>query len=162
MMVPGAVTLASLSVVSFSRGYQRLLAVVAPVILFYVALPLLPILAAALSFPIHRLSALFAAGLLSIGTETVSINGTEILMGDLTVSVTSAGSGLNMLQNIAWVAWWTLLVQHSWPVQRFCYALIILPAVLIANTLRITCLALWASWSGPRFSLQPAMPTSHR
>jgi exosortase/archaeosortase family protein len=149
MMVLGAVTLVLLSVVSFSRGYQRLPAVVVPVTLLYIVLPLLPILEATLSFPIRRLSALFAAGLLSLGTETVSINGTEILMGDLTVSVTSACSGLNMLQNIAWIAWWTLLLQHSGPVQRFCHALIILPAVLIANTLRITCLALWASWSGP-------------
>jgi exosortase/archaeosortase family protein len=149
MMVLGAVTLALLSVVSFSRGYQRLSAVVVPVTLLYFALPLLPILEATLSFPMRRLSALFAAGLLSVGAETVSINGTEILMGDLTVSVTSACSGLNMLQHIAWIAWWSLLLNHSGAVERFCHVLLILPAVLIANTLRITCLALWASWSGP-------------
>lgn len=148
-MVLGALTLALLSFVSFSRGYRRLSAAIVPVTLLYFVLPLLPILEATLSFPIRRLSALLAAGLLSLGSSTVSINGTEILVGDLTVSVTSACSGLNMLQNIAWIAWWTLLLQHASVVQRFSHALLILPAVLIANTLRITCLALWASWSGP-------------
>jgi exosortase/archaeosortase family protein len=145
----GALTLALLSFVAFSRGYQLLPAAIVPVTLLYFVLPLLPIFEATLSFPIRRLSALLAAGLLSLGTATVSINATEILVGDLTVSVTSACSGLNMLQNIAWIAWWTLLLQHADAVQRFSHALIILPAVLIANTLRITTLALWASWSGP-------------
>jgi exosortase/archaeosortase family protein len=108
----------------------------------------LPLLEAALSYPMRRLSALLAAGLLSLAPGETHLAGTELSWGGLKVSVTSACSGLTLLQNVLWVAWWTVLLRHRGFAQRAVHALLAVPAVLIANTLRVLALAVGAAWYG--------------
>jgi exosortase/archaeosortase family protein len=72
------------------------------------------------------------------------------------VSVTSACSGLTLLQNLLWVAWWTVLLRHRGLVRRFLHALLAVPAVLIANTLRVLALAVGAAWYGEQILIGTA------
>jgi exosortase/archaeosortase family protein len=115
--------------------------------------PVLPLLEAALSYPMRRLSALLAAGLLSLAPGETHLAGTELRWGGLKVSVTSACSGLTLLQNLLWVAWWTVLLRHRGFAHRTFHALLAVPAVLIANTLRVLALAVGAAWYGEQILL---------
>jgi len=144
-----AMAMLALGVTAAAGGRGRLTALAAPILVLYLAVPLIPLFEASLSYPMRRLSALLASFLLSIGPETVGLKGTEIYYGDLTVSVTSACDGLTLLQNLAWIAWWAVLMRHSGFWRRLAHGLIAVPAVLISNTLRIVALALWASAEGP-------------
>ena len=57
---------------------------------------------------------------------------------------------ITLLQNIAWIAWWTVLTRHHGFWNRLAHTIIAVPAVLAANTVRIVALALWASAQGPQ------------
>lgn len=103
-----------------------------------------------MTYPMRRLSALLASFVLPLGPAPVGLKGTEIYFGDLTVSVTSACDGLTLLQNLAWIAWWTVLTRHRGFWNRLAHGMIAVPAVIISNTLRIVALALWASAEGPQ------------
>jgi exosortase/archaeosortase family protein len=144
-----AMALLALGITTAVGGRGRLAALAVPILVLYVAVPLIPIFEATLTFPMRRLSALLASFLLSIGPVPVGLKGTEIYYGDLTVSVTSACDGLTLLQNLAWIAWWTVLMRHRGFFNRLAHGLIAVPAVLLSNTLRIVALALWAAAEGP-------------
>lgn len=146
----GAMAMLALGLTAAAGGRARVAAVAAPILVLYLVVPLIPLFEASLSYPMRRLSALLASSLLSIGPETVGLKGTEFYYGDLTVSVTSACDGLTLLQNLVWIAWWTVLARHTGFWNRLAHGLIAVPAVLISNTLRIVVLALWASAQGPQ------------
>ena len=150
IMAFAAMAMLALGVTTAAGGRGRLTALAAPILVLYLAVPLIPLFEASMSYPMRRLSALLASFLLSVGPETVGLRGTEIYYGDLTVSVTSACDGLTLLQNLAWIAWWAVLMRHSGFWKRLAHGLIAVPAVLISNTLRIIALALWASAEGPQ------------
>jgi len=151
-----AVALLALSLLTRVLGPRPLLQVLVPVLVLYVLVPVLPLLEAALSYPLRRLSAVLAAGLLSLGPGQVVLSGTEIAWGDLRVSVTSACSGLTLLQNLIWVAWWTVLLRHRGFAARFAHMLLVLPAVVAANTVRVLALALMAGIYGEHTLSGPA------
>jgi hypothetical protein len=71
--------------------------------------PLLPLFEANLSYPMHRLSALVTAAALEPLFGPLTRREIEVWIKDIKFSVTSACSGLALLQNLAWVAWWTVL-----------------------------------------------------
>jgi exosortase len=144
-----SMALLALGIATAVGGRGRLAMLAVPILVLFVAVPLIPIFEASLTFPMRRLSALLASFLLSIGPDPVSVKGTEIYYGDLTVSVTSACDGLTLLQNLAWISWWTVLMRHRGFWNRLAHGLIAVPAVLLSNTLRIVALALWASAEGP-------------
>lgn len=143
----------SLATGLLGRRMAGLLAV--PVLVIYVLVPALPLFEAALSYPMRRLSAILAAGVLSVGPQPVVLNGTELSWGSLHVSVTSACSGLTLLQNLIWVAWWTVLLRHRGFLRRLAHASLVVPAVIIANTLRVIALALLANHYGEGFLTGP-------
>ena len=149
VMTLAALVLFTLSLVAALGNRRQLALVVIPILVLYLLVPMLPLFEAALSYPMRRLSAVLASLLLSLGSAEVRLSGTEIFVGDLQVSVTSACSGLTLLQHMAWIAWWTVLSRHRGLWRRAAHAAIALPAVLISNTLRVVVLAIWASVSGP-------------
>lgn len=147
-LLHGALLLLVLSAVAAVFGARMFGQLAVPLLVLYLLVPMLPLFEAALSYPMRRLSALLAAGLLSIGPGNVELAGTELSWGDLRVSVTSACSGLTLLQNLLWVAWWTVLLRHRGFLSRFAHGLLAVPAVVMANTLRVVALALAARWFG--------------
>ena len=151
-----AISLLALSLLSHWLGRRMAGALAVPVLVIYVAVPMLPLFEAALSYPLRRLSALLAAGLLSIAPGSVVLNGTELGWGDLRVSVTSACSGLTLLQNLIWVAWWTVLLRHRGLWTRLAHAAFVIPAVVAANTLRVLALVVMASLFGEQTLNGPA------
>jgi exosortase len=148
VLLQGAVSALLLSACVVLFGVRTAGRLAVPMLVLFLLVPVLPLFEAALSYPLRRLSALLAAGLLAIGPGEVRLAGTELSWGELRVSVTSACSGLTLLQNLLWVAWWTVLLRHVgfWP--RCMHALLAVPAVIIANTLRVVALALGAAWFG--------------
>jgi exosortase len=148
VLLHAALALMLLSLIAALLGARMLGRLTVPLLVLYLLVPMLPLFEAALSYPMRRLSALLAAGLLSIGPGETQLTGTELAWGGLKVSVTSACSGLTLLQNLLWVAWWTVLLRHRgfWP--RLGHGLLAVPAVLAANTLRVVALALGAAWYG--------------
>lgn len=145
-----AMSLMALGVTSAIGGARLVGRMLVPILVLYLLVPLIPFIEAALTYPMRRVSAILAASLLSLGPNSVDLMGTEIYVGDLTVSVTSACDGLTLLQNMGWIAWWTVLNRHKLFWYRFSRSLIAIPAVIIANTLRIVVLSGWASLSGPQ------------
>lgn len=145
-----AMALVALGATAAVDGRARLGALVVPILVLYVAVPLIPLFEASMTYPMRRLSALLASALLSLGPAPVGLEGTEIHFGDLRVSVTSACDGLTLLQNLAWITWWTVLMRHRGFWNRLAHGMIAIPAVIISNTLRIVALALWASVEGPQ------------
>jgi exosortase len=148
LLLQGSLSLLLLSAVVVLFGARMAGRLAAPILVLFLFVPVLPLFEAALSYPLRRLSALLAAGLLSVGPGEVRLAGTELSWGELKVSVTSACSGLTLLQNLLWVAWWTVLLRHVGFRPRFLHALLAVPAVIIANTLRVVALALGAAWFG--------------
>jgi exosortase/archaeosortase family protein len=144
---PGVTLTSAAALAAFAAP---LAGVLRPVLLHAaLALMLLSLIAALLGARmLGRLTVPLAAGLLSIGPGETQLTGTELAWGGLKVSVTSACSGLTLLQNLLWVAWWTVLLRHRgfWP--RLGHGLLAVPAVLAANTLRVVALALGAAWYG--------------
>ena len=149
-MVAIALALLALGATTAACGRAVAASITVPVLVLCIAVPLLPLSEAVLSYPMRRLCALLAAMLLALGSRDVSVVGTEIYFGDLTVSVTSACDGLTLLQNLAWIAWWTVLLRYQGFWLRLGHGLIAVPAVIVANTLRIVILALWAATEGPQ------------
>jgi exosortase len=145
-----AMALLALGVIAAASGRGRMGALAVPILILYVAVPLIPLFEASMTYPMRRLSALLASALLAIGPAPVDVEGTEIYFGDLTISVTSACDGLTLLQNLAWIAWWTVLTRHRGFWRRLAHGMIAVPAVMLANTLRIVVLALWAAAEGPQ------------
>jgi len=145
-----AMALLALGATAAAGGRERLGLLAVPILVLYVAVPLIPLSEASMTYPMRRLSALLASFVLSLGPAPVGLKGTEIYFGDLTVSVTSACDGLTLLQNLAWIAWWTVLTRHRGFWNRLAHGMIAVPAVIISNTLRIVALALWASAEGPQ------------
>ena len=150
-----ALALVALSLIAAWRGGRMAANLAVPILVLYVLVPVLPLFEAALSYPLRRLSALLAAALLDIGPDAVTLHGTELSWGTLKVSVTSACSGLTLLQNLIWVAWWTVLLRHRGFVTRALHATLALPAVLAANTLRVVALAVMARWLGEESLVGP-------
>jgi exosortase/archaeosortase family protein len=143
-----AVALLALSLVANLLGRRVAAALAVPMLVVYVLVPVLPLFESALSYPMRRLSAILAAALFSIGPAQVGLQGTELMLGDLKVSVTSACSGLTLLQNLIWVAWWTVLLRHRGFLPRLLHLGLAVPAVVVANTLRVVALALMAQALG--------------
>jgi exosortase/archaeosortase family protein len=139
----------ALGTTAAAGGRARLGALAVPIFVLYLAVPLIPLFEASMTYPMRRLSSLLASGLLSLGSTPIALEGTEIYFGDLTVSVTSACDGLTLLQNLAWIAWWTALNRHQGFWRRLACGMIAMPAAIFSNTLRIVVLALWASAEGP-------------
>lgn len=155
-LLHAALALLLLSGVAAGFGARMAGRVAAPLLVLFVLVPMLPLFEAALSYPMRRLSALLAAAVLSLGPGTVTLTGTELAWGELRVSVTSACSGLTLLQNLIWVAWWTVLLRHTGVLQRGLHMLPAVPAVVIANTLRVIALAVAAAWQGEQVLLGTA------
>jgi len=147
-LVSLSVALLALSLVARLLGPRLVAQLAVPILVIYVLVPLLPLFEAALSYPVRRLSAILAAGALSIGPAPVALAGTELSWGDLRVGVTSACSGLTLLQNLIWVAWWVVVLRHQGLWTRFAHGLLVVPAVVAANTLRVIGLAVMASLFG--------------
>lgn len=156
VLVNLAIALLSLSLVSYWLGRRMAGWLAVPVLVIYVLVPVLPLFEAALSYPLRRLSAILAAGILSVGPGSVILNGTEIGWGDLRVSVTSACSGLTLLQNLIWVAWWTVLLRHCGLWTRLAHGMLVIPAVVVANTLRVIVLVVMANLFGEQTLNGPA------
>ncbi|MEE4184491.1 MAG: archaeosortase/exosortase family protein [Gammaproteobacteria bacterium] len=148
VLLHGALALLALSLVAMLLGARAASRLAVPLLMLYLFVPVLPLFEAALSYPLRRLSALLAAVLLRLGPDEVHVAATELTWGSLRVSVTSACSGLTLLQNLLWVAWWTVLLRHRGLWRRLAHGLLAVPAVLMANTLRVVALALAAAWYG--------------
>lgn len=148
MCVHLSLALMLLSVIAAAFGARMAGRLAVPLLMLYVLVPMLPLFEATLSYPMRRLSALLAQALLSLGPGEAQVDGTELVWGDLRVSVTSACSGMTLLQNLLWMAWWTVLLRHRGFWTRLAHGLLAAPAVVIANTLRVVALAVAASWYG--------------
>ncbi|NBC15658.1 MAG: hypothetical protein GVY09_20395 [Gammaproteobacteria bacterium] len=153
VLLHAALALLLLSAVAMGFGARMAGRLAVPLLVLVVLVPVLPLFEAALSYPMRRLSALLAAAVLSLGPGEVRLTGTELAWGDLRVSVTSACSGLTLLQNLLWVAWWTVLMRHAGLLRRGLHMLLALPAVVAANTLRVIALAVAAAWQGEQVLL---------
>ena len=153
VLFQAALSLTLLSVVAVLLGARMAARLAVPLLVLYLLVPVLPLFEATLSYPMRRLSALLAARLLAMGPGSVHLAGTELTWGGLKVSVTSACSGLTLLQNLLWVAWWTVLLRHRGFWHRLAHGLLAVPAVVLANTLRVVALALGAAWYGEQILL---------
>lgn len=148
VLAQGALACFALALIALFRGRRALGALAVPILVLYLAVPLLPLFEATLSYPMRRFSALVTAAALEPLFGPITLQGTEIWIKDIKFSVTSACSGFELLQNLAWVAWWTVLSRQRGFWRRLAHGAIAIPAALIANTLRVMALALWALHDG--------------
>ena len=114
-----------------------------PIAVIFILIPLLMIAETALSYPMRRLSAMIVGWILNMTGESVLVRGTELIGEEIKVSVTSACDGLTLFMHLIWIAWLYKLLNPQTG-QGPLSALLLLPATLIANILRILALY-WAS-----------------
>jgi hypothetical protein len=81
VLLHGALSLLALSAVAALFGTRTAGRLAVPLLVLYALVPVLPLLEAALSYPMRRLSALLAAGLLSLAPGETHLAGTELSWG---------------------------------------------------------------------------------
>lgn len=118
-----------------------------PVLILFMLIPVMMIAESALSYPMRRLSAVVVGWLLNLTGWEVLVRGTELIGQNIRVSVTSACDGLTLFMHLIWIAWlYRMLNQNSG--NGLYLALLLFPATLIANTLRIITLYLASQYWG--------------
>lgn len=90
------------------------------------------------SYPLRVMSAGMSAFLLKLGGLSVHWQGTEIVMDGVAISITAACSGIEQLEVMLLLGFFLVMIMQRTFSSQVLHYLLILPALLLANVLRLT------------------------
>jgi exosortase len=144
------VIVAGLVLYHLGAALARRLAFPLAFLLFMVPLP--AILFYAVTFPLQRIAAQNAAGMLDLLGVPVLLDGNILQLSQITLGVTEACSGIRSLISLLAlaVAWAALTLSGSWG--RIALAASAVPITIAANSGRVVTTGLIGQWFGARYA----------
>ena len=134
----GALFLAACGAGVFLRGSGSLSHLVFPLGICFLVLPFLEGITLFLSYPLRLLSTEIAVGLLRIFGVGIQSHLTTIYVGETQIAITDACSGVSQLGVLAFFAYLLMLTRPRLRREyKLAWALLILPIVIFANTIRL-------------------------
>ncbi len=108
-----------------------------PALLFLVVVPSTAYLYDLLSFPLSRICAGLTVGTLHIFGVDCSFDQAMIYVGSQRIAVTSACSGIELLEAMLLLGWLLVYHEHRTFIARFAHYLLLVPAIIVCNSLRL-------------------------
>lgn len=127
-----------LSLISYFGGTRLVAAMVVPIGVLMLILPFFDVFFSFISFPMRLLSTKTTVLVLSFFGMDISSVGAVITVGARKVAITAACSGLVLLETLIWIAWLVVRKVHKSFFDKTAHYLMIIPVVILANTLRLT------------------------
>lgn len=116
-------------------------------LIFGILIPAATFYNAALSYPLRLVSTELSALLLSVFNIPTVVDGTVIAVGTRHIAVTTACSGIEQVEGLLLGATLIVVVCHQSKRYRFLHFSLLLPLIIIFNTLRLTAtIAGWLRW----------------
>ncbi|MEG2075825.1 MAG: archaeosortase/exosortase family protein, partial [Victivallaceae bacterium] len=137
-------------------GRKTLYALTPALTLGMVVIPLNEILTLAISYPLRLISTFMTAGILNFFTDAVSRDNTILYLGKQPVAITDSCSGVTQLGVLLFFAYLLLRKNNSPWFLKLIWLLLLLPWILIANTIRLLLTTgLYYAWGDKAFSNTP-------
>ena len=140
---------------AYSGGIYMLLRLALPSFLLVVVAPSAGFLYLLLSFPLSRLCTVLTVGMLRISGVDCGFEQAIIFIGGNRVAVTSACSGIELLEAMLLLGWLIVHFEHRTLPVRFAHFLTLLPIVVLSNTLRLVLVILLSLAIGNRAFEEP-------
>jgi len=103
-----------------------------------------------LSFPLSRICTILTVGVLRLLGTTCSFEQAIIYVGENRIAVTSACSGIELLEAMLLLGWLITHFEQKTLRGRFLHFLTLLPAIVLSNTLRLVVVILLSLSIGAR------------
>ena len=117
-------------------------------IIFLLLLPNLDYFNSRISYPLRLICTQITGMFLKICTLDASCDGTVLRIGAEKIAVTAACSGIAQLESMFFIGWLITMLVHKRLICRISHWLLLLPIVILLNSLRLTITMLLYSWFG--------------
>lgn len=122
---------------AYSGGVYMAIRLALPAAILVLVVPCAAFLYLLLSFPLSRICTILTVGILRLFQVSCSFEQAIIYVGENRIAVTSACSGIELLEAMLLLGWLIVHFEQKSLLGRFLHFLTLLPAIVLANTLRL-------------------------
>ena len=140
---------------AYSGGVYMLARLALPAAILVLAVPSSAFLYLLLSFPLSRICTILTVGVLRLLGVTCSFEQAIIYVGESRIAVTSACSGIELLEAMLLLGWLIAHFEQKTLQGRFLHFLTLVPAIVLSNTLRLAVVILLSLSIGERAFEEP-------
>jgi len=140
--------LTGLAVICYYAGIKMAAKQSVSLFIFTILLPSMSFLYVLLSFPLSRICAMFTVAILRLFGINCSNDLAVIYVGGNHIAVTSACSGIELLEAMLLVAWIVVYFSHKKMLTQVTHYLTLLPIIILCNTLRLVIVSILSIWIG--------------
>jgi len=135
---------------AYSGGVYMLVRLALPALILVLVVPSSGFLYLLLSFPLSRICTILTVGILRLVGIPCSFEQAIIYVGENRIAVTSACSGIELLEAMLLLGWLITHFEQKTLQGRFLHFLTLVPAIVLANTLRLVVVILLSLSIGGR------------
>ncbi len=143
------------SLISYIAGRTILVKTAIPIAVLILLLPLYQNIFYWISLPIRLICTNLTVSILSILGMNITSDSTVISVGTGKVAITTACSGIVLLEMMVWIGWIIVLLLYNSYWKRVLHFILIIPIVLLTNTIRLCLLVLLFSIYGEVVIISP-------
>jgi exosortase/archaeosortase family protein len=119
-------------------NYQNVFKLLVPGAVFLLLLPNANYFNSLMSYPLRLICSYLTCFTLKLCAVEVSCEATMLFMGTEKIAVTAACSGINQLEAMFFIGWVITMLVHKRLICRISHWLLLLPIVILLNSLRLT------------------------
>jgi exosortase len=143
------------SLISYIAGRVIFVKTAVPIAVLVIILPLYQHIIYWISLPIRLICTNLTVAILSVLGMSITSESTVISVGSGKVAVTSACSGIVLLEMMVWIGWIIVLLLYDTYWKRVLHFSLTIPIVLLTNTIRLCLLVLLFSIYGEAVIISP-------
>ena len=143
------------SLISYFAGRAIFVKTLVPIAVLIIILPLYQHIIFWVSLPIRLVCTKLTVGVLTVLGMNISSESTVISVGTGKVAITSACSGIVLLEMMVWIGWIIVLLLYKSYWKRILHFTLTIPVVLLTNTLRLCTLVFLFSIYGEVVIISP-------
>lgn len=118
--------------------YQNVFKLLPAGVIFLLLLPNADYFNSLISYPLRLICSYLTCFTLKICTVDISCEATMLQLGSKKIAVTAACSGINQLEAMFFIGWVITMLVHKRLLCRIAHWLLLLPIVILLNSLRLT------------------------
>jgi exosortase len=141
------------AIAAFCGGFTIMLKLICPFFIFIFLVPSQAYFHYLLSYPMRLVCSFLTVSTLNLFGIEAAHQAAVIYLGPTKISVTTACSGIDQLESMLLIGWLIVVIQHKKFIPRVLHYMMLVPVIILANTLRLTVtLVLFLKIGAPAFS----------